>query len=153
MPAKSVSVSMDEKDLAKLDSRVGLHFSRSARVTEDLSSYWNLLAYGLESAAKKITKNEAMLLLDVLNGVWVNDLRLWLCGALVHEVYDSMALNRSHEKWKVDKDAMLDKLRGLSELEVLGVLDWAMQTWEHMDPVSETVPLVGRFAGEYVRPH
>lgn len=103
----------------------------SARLVYDSMNYLSLIALGLSRAKKKLTRAEAMLILDVQNGTWIDgSLPVWISGGLAHQVADGCDLDRLDEKHGVDGKALVAKLEDMGDLETVGLLDWAARFWE-----------------------
>lgn len=132
MARKTVSISIYQPTLERLDARVG-RLSRSERLSQDLTRYWDLLGAGLAQARKKLTKPEASLILDVQNGTYVDDgpaFARWVIGdSLAFQISDAISLDGLDQKWGVDGPALLEKVRGLGHAETLALLDWAARYW------------------------
>jgi len=128
---RSTSFSLDPADLDHLESRVGTGENRSVRLALDLDSYYSLLALGLARAKRRLNQAEAKLILDVQNGTLVDgsQLSLWLSGGLAHQVGDGIALDGLDKKWGVDGVSLTEKINAMSDIEVVGVLDWAAHFW------------------------
>jgi len=97
------------------------------RITElHLRRYRNLLARGL--AAIDLTRNEACLICDALNGTAIFEQEYMFIGA---EVQDSIRLNHTDEKWSVDGPAIVRKLTAASPVTLCAIADAAERFWEH----------------------
>jgi hypothetical protein len=96
---------------------------------QDLGHFYDLLTLGLARARRKITRPEASAILDVQNGVVIDPIAIWLSGGLAHQVSDGIALDGLDNKWGFDGPALVAKLESLTEIEVLGLLDWAARFW------------------------
>lgn len=128
---RSTSFSLDPSVVERLEARVGADGNRSVRLTQDLDSYYSLLALGLARAKRRLNQAEAKLCLDVQNGTLVDgsQLSLWLSGGLAHQVGDGIALDGLDKKWGVDGPSLIEKIIAMPDIEVIGLLDWAARFW------------------------
>jgi hypothetical protein len=76
-----------------------------------------------------LTKGEAMLILDALNGLWIepNDM---LGKCLRADVQDAISLNKADVKWGIDGPFLVKRLRGLSTAQSAAIEVWAKEFWE-----------------------
>lgn len=98
--------------------------NRSLVITRDLERYYELLDRALKQV--KLTKREACLITDVLNGhlaVAVSAKLLWA------EVEDAIELDGVDKKWEVDGKKLVEKLKGLNELQGMALIDAAERFW------------------------
>lgn len=104
------------------------------RTTElHLRRYRNLLARGL--AAIDLTRDEACLICDALNGTVIFEQEYIFIGA---EIQDSIRLDHTDEKWSVDGPALVRKLAGASPVTLCAIADAAERFWEHPERDTDT---------------
>lgn len=135
--AVKVSVSIDEELLTKIEARTDRYMdgNRSMAIVGAVSDYWSLLDLGLSLARKSVTENEAWLILDVLNGAWTpgrpggQDAAWWARDALVWAVSEALELEPYAQKWGVNGDEFVAKIRGLDGLARLALAEWAGRMW------------------------
>lgn len=97
---------------------------------QDLSRFYDLMSLGLARARRKITRAEAEAILDVQNGTIIDPVSIWLSGGLAHQVSDGIALNGLDREHGFDGPTLVAKLEAMTEIEVLGLLDWAARFWD-----------------------
>jgi hypothetical protein len=123
------------------------HDSVSEAAKVALYRYFHLL----EDAVRRLglTKQEASLIADALNGWWVNAEPPSLIRAgLYMTVLDAIELNQLDKKWGVNGSEILEKLKALSELEAIALVDAIQRFWYEPDSsdisdVSEKLKKVG----------
>jgi len=148
MRPKTLSVSLVAAIQERLHTRRGEDHPLSAQIAEDLESYWAVLGYGLSLACKRLTRSEAMLILDVLMGTQVDPtiLPMMISGGLAHSVCDGISLDGLDGKWAVDGDGMKAKIRGLGPVETLALIDWARTFWRTQSASGQEIEAaVSRF--------
>lgn len=95
------------------------------------------LDLGLARIKSKLTVSEAMLILDAINCFYADGYLLKLAPkitvGLVLIVSDAIYLDGLDVKWKVDEQALLNKLSGLSYLEAWALLDWVSRSDGEVD--------------------
>ena len=102
-----------------------------SRLVYDSMNYLSLIALGLSRAKKRLTRSEALLVLDVQNSTLIDgSLPVWISGGLAHQVADGCDLDGLDKKHGVDGAALVAKLESLGDLETVGLLDWAARFWE-----------------------
>lgn len=115
-------------DLAgPLAARAGSRLPLNRVAARDLDRYYAVLAD--ELARLRLTRDEAMLILDSLNGTveivpesaYIN---LWA------GIADGIRLDRLHEKWGVEGSALVARLQGLSLAGALAVVDASERYWQ-----------------------
>lgn len=132
MPIQKTSVTLDPRILAEIDRRAEYdgEGSRSAVISRHLDRYFNLLARARRELRELLSDGEAMLIVDVLNGVGFWDtFGIYMIG---HEVADGIRLDRLDQKWKVDRDTLLTKLANLTDAQHLTLVDSATMWWNRV---------------------
>lgn len=136
MHSKTTSFNVPEQLLTRLDSRVDLNWgvSRSAALSRDLDTYYSLLSISMRKVRAVLTKNEALLILDVMNGTVVTTgpaAELWSGSALQHEISDAIHYDALSQKWDVDPNLLLEKLNSLEHFDRYALVDWAREMWSN----------------------
>jgi hypothetical protein len=142
MPAPDLVQFRPGKPLAELlATRATRDPGRSPGVVakRDLLRYYLLLEIGLDGLG--LTEAEACLICDALNGTWLEDPTIRLSWA---EVADACRLDHLDEKWAVDGDALVAKLRALSLLQQYALADAVERFWQTPElPTDEGLRRVG----------
>lgn len=95
----------------------------TSRAVTDLNDYYALL----ERSRPDLTEGEWLLLMDVLNGTYLDRQS---AGYLWAEITDAYDANPSlSEKWGVAVPGLIDKLRWMSRTEQLAVADAVRRFW------------------------
>lgn len=102
-----------------------LDMSFSSTVTRDLERLYTL--YEMTLPTIDLSMNEAMLIADALNGV-ILDINL-MPGVLYMEITDAVKIDNLDKKWGVNTDALIEKIKGYSLLQVLTVVDAVERFW------------------------
>lgn len=132
MPPKNSSFVLTEEILDRLDNRTYPGLSKSETLRQDLETYWAMLDIAIRQVRRILTRNEAMLILDVQNGAWMGlgqEAGMWLGSGLLAQVEDGCRLDALDQKWSVDKDAILRKLRDMHPLQRFALADWCRWLW------------------------
>ena len=124
---KSVNVRLPERAGERLQARANGNISR--QVYKDLAGFWNILDIGLRSASTSITRNEARLMLDVMNGVFVESFEPWINGGFYQAIHDAIIMDNLDEKWEIDKGQLLKKVKNFDSLEIIAIIDWCLVWW------------------------
>lgn len=125
-----LSIAISDELLEKINARGN---SRSRVIQRDLDRYYGLLERALKRA--KLSVKEACLIADVLNGT-VIDART--AGMFWAEVEDGIELEGYDEKWGVDGQALVEKLKNLNELQAMAIIDAAERFWTNCESGKET---------------
>lgn len=73
-------------------------------------------------------KNELLLMLDNMNGLTLTPA---IAGQhIVHNVLDGIALDGLDKKWNIDADTLKEKLKCLSEMQLIALELWCRAYWE-----------------------
>ena len=104
----------------------GERLSRDRVAARDLERYYAVLAAELRRL--DLTRDEAMLVLDSLNGV-LHETPESAATMLWASVSDSIELDGLDRKWGVDGAALITKLRALSVAGALALIDAAERWW------------------------
>ena len=81
----------------------------------------------------KLTVNEWAAILEALNGVWVADTISMAVGSLEYGVSDFLTLEGGKDKWGIDSDKLIEKIRNMSGMERLALIDTAERFWGRDD--------------------
>lgn len=105
------------------------HFSsRNAGAEYILEAFPELYRRVLRDLDGRFTPGELSLMLDVMNG---HMLTPQLAGqSLIISCVDSMDLDGTGEKWKIDPEGFTDSLQGLRPFELACLEIWARAFWE-----------------------
>lgn len=106
----------------------------------DLQRYYSLLALAL--AQVSLSEGEAGLIIDALNGTWIDPTTAQL---LPHEVEDALGDGLA-EKWGVDGQSLVERLRRMSLTQRLAICDAAERYWAdsyHVDSTADRLLRVG----------
>ena len=122
MPVAKIHVSLPNDLLSQIDERGQ---ARSTIISRDLNRLYTLYRRALRQI--DLAVDEACLIVDALNGslTTADDASL-----LWARVEDAIHYDKLDEKWNVDGRALVDKLRGLNEIQALAVADAAERFWE-----------------------
>lgn len=145
-PAKEkavvISVSMLPEQKGRIDARqIKGYSSRSALIVNELESWWSALELGMHFVRKVLTRKEAMLVLDSMNGVHTGldfvaanreVVWRWSQSMLLLEVSDNVTLNMADTNFGVDGVALVKKLTELGHLERLALVDWCVTMWQRL---------------------
>lgn len=73
-------------------------------------------------------KNELLLMLDNMNGLILTPA---IAGQhIVHNVLDGIALDGLDKKWNIDADTLKEKLKCLSDMQLIALELWCRAFWE-----------------------
>lgn len=138
---EAVHVTLPPDVFKEVSSRVRGSRDRSATIARDLNRLYDL--YKLALLGVQLTTAEACLVCDALNGTWMD---VGSADTLWAEVADGIRLNGLDQKWGVDGEALIAKLKGLDRLTCLALVDAAERFWV-VAPTSgeDTRALVQRF--------
>jgi hypothetical protein len=144
---KTVTVAVTEDQMKTIEARLDSWVtSKTARVTDDLETYWSVLRIGLERVRQVLTSDEAKVILEVQNGAAVlGHPAIWIKGGLALNVQDGIELNKLDEKWDVDGEDLLRKIQRLGSGEIAALLDWCRTMWERCDDNDYWEKELGKF--------
>jgi hypothetical protein len=97
-------------------------------VRRDLERYYALLSIAMQRVS--LTQQELNLLCDVLNGVEIHTGLLPYLPQVLADAVGDARKDGYDEKWGVDTDALAEKIRSLSVLDALAIVDAVEQFWE-----------------------
>lgn len=134
MTRKTYSFTMPDHVIKRLDSRTDSErgVSRSEVLSQDLSAFYSLLDMSRRKIQQKLTRNEATLILDAMNGCVIESgqaAELWAISRLINQVADGIKYEALDKKWNVDRDEFIDKLYALSPLDRFALADWSKEMW------------------------
>lgn len=121
---KRINVTLPERVYDEVMDRVRGSRERSATIARDLDRLYTLYRYALR--AVPLTAGEACLLCDVLAGTLMDASSATMLWA---EVADGIQLDGLADKWGVDGDALVARLKGLDRLTCLALVDAAERFW------------------------
>ena len=99
--------------------------NRTLVIHRDLERLYTL--YRLALREVKLTLPEAWFLVDMLNGSLVD---AYTAGTLWASAEDACALDGLDKKWQVDGKAFVEKLKALSHVQALALVDAAERFWQ-----------------------
>lgn len=102
-----------------------LRGSRSTVINRDLERLYTLYDRALREV--ELTTGEACLVVDVLNGSLMDANTARLLWASVE---DGIRLDGLAEKWGVDGKALVEKLKGLNDIQALALVDAGERFWQ-----------------------
>lgn len=142
MTSRTTGFHVPEHIMEKLDARTdrALGISRSQVMARDLDTYYSLMAIAMRKVRQTLTRNEALLILDAMNGTMVETgqaAELWMGTALQHQITDAIAYDALSQKWEVDRDVLLEKLNSLEHFERYALADWSREMWTKSTTAGE----------------
>ena len=105
-----------------LEARMREDLKAGAVAQRDLGRYYDALALAL--AQVQLTREQALLLIDALNGTFID---LTTAQMLHYEIADALGDGLA-EKWRTNGPALVETVRAWSLLQRLAVLD-AIERW------------------------
>ncbi len=108
-----------------LDEQIRSRGNRSTVISRDLERLYILYRRALTSV--KLTTEEACLIVDVLNGSMMDANTARMLWA---NIADAVSMNGLGKKWSVDGPALVEKLRSLSDIQAMAVIDAAERFWQ-----------------------
>lgn len=119
-----INVYLEEDVVASIQARNGGEEPDGWMVTRELNRLYALYADAIREV--KLSTSEAYLICDMLNGAMIDE-----CSAkmLWAEADDAIALENLDEKWEVDAPALVAKLRGLSTIQCMALVDASERFW------------------------
>lgn len=124
MKVAKFNTSLPSQVYAALMERVGERGNRSGTIARDLGRLYDLYRQALREVP--LTTAEACLICDVMNGTMPEP---YSTACLWAEVEDGIRLNKMDEKWGVDGPALVERLRALTPLQALALIDAAERFW------------------------
>ena len=126
MPVTKLSISLPPDLVAELDARGD---ERSSTLSRTIERYLALLAASRRRLAELLTDQEVGLICDILNGTLFAE--PFSVQMLDREVADSL-IDGYAEKWAVDGPALVEKLRGLTYIDQMAMVDAVERWWERV---------------------
>jgi hypothetical protein len=113
--AKSKPVSLYPVVIDRIESRRG-NLPFSARLTQDLETYWRSMDIGMTSVKQKLTEEDLFAVqASLMSTYWdAGTISVMLRGGVIADVEDTPEAPAG----------LVDKLRTLTDLENLALLDW-----------------------------
>ncbi len=99
--------------------------NRTLVIHRDLERLYTLYRLALRDV--KLTLPEAWFLVDMLNGSLMD---AYTAGLIWAEAEDAIALEGLDMKWQVDGKALVKKLKALSHVQALALVDAAERFWQ-----------------------
>ncbi len=132
MKTQRLSITMPAHTLAQVEARQAnpqdeQSTDRSATIAKSLDRYFYALSAARRGMRERFSAGEQGLLIDVANGA----LFASPCAInfIEHEVADAL-IGGAAERWHVDGPALMKKLKALSYVEKLALID-AAERWLH----------------------
>jgi hypothetical protein len=132
MQVQRLSITMPPSTLAHVEARQAnpqdeQSTDRSATIAKSLDRYFYALSAARRGLRERFSAGEQGLLIDVLNGtLFASPCAI---GFLEHEVAAAL-IDGAAERWHVDGAALMKKLKALSYVEKLALID-AAERWLH----------------------
>jgi hypothetical protein len=132
MQVQRLSITMPAHTLAQVEARQAnpqdeQSTDRSATIAKSLDRYFYALNSARRDLRERFSAGEQGLLIDVLNGTLFGS--PCAIGFLEHEVAAAL-IDGAAERWHVDGAALMKKLKALSYVEKLALID-AAERWLH----------------------
>jgi len=98
-----------------------------------------LIANAMDAARRKLSRGEQLMLIDIYNGTILSPAHLG--SGLLAQVADALAdvPGQYEAKWSVDGEAMLQKIRSLSQLDAALIELWAAGYWQLHDTIPDSL--------------
>lgn len=97
----------------------------------DLGRYYTLLKYALKEVA--LTENEAMCIVDSLNGTMFLDNTIRLLYATIE---DAFKFENTHLKYNINADELIEKLKKASNGYLFALVDAVELFWENKEDIE-----------------
>lgn len=127
MPVAKISISLSPEITAELVKRADTG-ERSGRIDEDLSRYYEALARSRKALRTQLSAGEVAAIVDICNGTLHQSSTLhWLHASMLDALDDGIA-----QKWEIDGEELVEKLRSLSYFETAALVDAAERYWQRV---------------------
>jgi len=131
MKTQRLSITIPTHTLAQVEARQAnpqdeQSTDRSSTIAKSLDRYFYALAAARRGLRSRFSKNELGLITDVANGALFAS--PCAVGFLEHEVAAAI-VDGAAERWHVDGPALMKKLKALSYVEKLALIDAAERWW------------------------
>jgi len=114
----------------KADDNEKSNVNLSAQLREDMQTFQEIVTATERSMNGKFEFNEAMLIVDLLNAYFFTPGQLTsLPYTLEVEVDDGCQLEGLDEKWNVDREALVNKIKALTPMEAYTVFHMSRLVW------------------------
>lgn len=138
-----VSVLLYPRVETELNLRIGTDGNRTGVLNKHLERYFAMLAESRRRLRQQFSDREIALLVDLFNGTLFAD--TFSISYLAAEVED--AEDEWSPKWGVDRDALLDKLHGLSYADSAALVDAIERWWDRVGQGETPQPTVAEVLG------
>jgi hypothetical protein len=125
MPKKTVGPRISEKTATWYETNFA---TRGTGAEFILEAFPMLYKRALGELNGKFTANELSLLIDTYNSTGIHP--SFLGQGLELSAHDSMALDHTDEKWNVDRESLLTKIKALSLFDQACLEIWLRAFWE-----------------------
>jgi hypothetical protein len=140
MATNQIQFRASEQMIAALQERSEVGKSPSLVAEEMIEAYLYLLQVSLP----KFTENEAMLIVDAMNGVLLD---YHTASLLWANIDDAIRLDGLAEKWQVDGPTLVARVRSMTPFEQWAIYDAVRRAWNsetyRIDNMEERVHKVG----------
>ena len=140
MASYQIQYRPSEQQYQALQERSEMGKSPSLTASEMVDAYLSLLRRSLPT----FTENEAMLMMDAMNGCLIDyhaPTTLWA------NIADAVSIDRVDQKWQVDGYALVERLRKLTPFEQWAIYDAIRRAWNsetyRIDNMAERIRKVG----------
>ena len=124
------SITMPVAVAEELDQRRGSE-TFSGQIVNDLSVYWEAVRFGMSTLRHKFTKKEACFICDAL------DARTWgsmkLDDMTLNDLIETVKNDGLAKKYAVNLAKVVEKLKALSMIELLALLNWSRTARQRND--------------------
>ncbi len=142
MKTQRLSITMPPSTLAHVEARQAnpqdeQSTDRSATIAKSLDRYFYALNSARRDLRERFSAGEQGLLIDVANGaLFASPCAI---GFLEHEVAAAL-IDGAAERWHVDGPALMKKLKALSYVEKLAIVDAAERWWNRAARGEQPAP-------------
>lgn len=121
--SKATSIRLTEQARIGVDQRG----TPTQAINEGLERYYQLLARTRKAMENKFAAAELALIADSCNGTLFE---AWSIPLLHANIEDAITLDRLNEKWGVEEELLLDKLKALTHVECHAMVDAVERFWK-----------------------
>ena len=128
--AKGVNVYLQEDTCKSMEQRNKLGESAGSMANREIARLYYLYDQALREVSLSV--NEACLLCDLLNGTIMDERSARMLWA---EVEDGCSMDGLDGKWEVNATELVKKLRGITNVQALALVDATDQFWASDDNI------------------
>lgn len=128
-------ITINPGTIARLVNRAWGDSNVSRQIEDDLTLLWSMLDRAMSQVRQVLTRKEISLILDAQNGMNWDSRQFsgWTAGWLAHQVTDGCLLECLDNKWEIDRQGLISKINGFSEMQTVAILDFCRHMWRHSD--------------------